>query len=380
MTFPSSEKCLASVSLPGSRAELRTFELSDCGVDAGWLRVEASGICGTDVALAGTGLESPVILGHHVVGEVVDLGPLASRRWSVAVGDRVAVEEYLPCWSCDVCQAGRYRLCASTDLWGGGRRIGLVPVSEEPSLWGGNAQYMYLPANAVVHRLPTEVPAALAAWTLPLANAVDWVSRVGAAEPGETIVILGPGYHGLAAVAATRQVGECRVLVGGLSRDESRLRLAEKLGATTFDVSGEDVAEQVRGLTGGHMADLVIDITGAGPETLGTAVSLLRQAGRLVLGGIKNPSMATVDTGALVRGMHTVSGVRGRDPESVTSSIEILRSGGAGLSEIPSCEIPLPSVGEMLTRLAAGDGPDSPHVVVRPWLDTTDQADDRSET
>ncbi|MQA62869.1 MAG: zinc-binding dehydrogenase [Actinophytocola sp.] len=361
---------LASVALPGSAAEVRTFDVPGCDEESGWLRVAASGICGTDVTLAANGVASPMILGHHAIGEVADIGPVAAGKWGVEVGDRIAVEEYLPCWSCATCQAGRYRLCADTDLYRGGRRIGLVPVSLTPSLWGGNAQYLYLAANAVVHRLPPEIPAALATWTLPLANAVDWVRRVGGASTGEVVVILGPGYHGLAAVAAAHDAGASQILIGGLPRDASRLKLAEQLGADSFDASADDVGEHVRQLTGGRMADLVVDTVGAGPETFATAISLLGQGGRLVLAGIKHPSTAGIDTAALVRGMHTVSGVRGRDPRSVTESIDMLRRGGGGLAEVPTHEVALSDVGDMLARLAAGEGPDTPHVVVRPWLDT----------
>lgn len=361
-------KSLASVALPGAAAEVRAFDVPECGEESGWLRVAASGICGTDVTLAANGVASPMILGHHAIGEVADIGPVAARKWGVEAGDRIAVEEYLPCGSCATCQAGRYRLCADTDLYRGGRRIGLVPVSVTPSLWGGNAQYLYLAPNAVVHKLP-DIPAALATWTLPLANAVDWVRRVGAAASGEIVVILGPGYHGLAAVAAANEADASRILVGGLPRDASRLKLAETLGADTFDASAEDVEEHVRRLTGGRMADVVVDTVGAGPETFGTAISLLGQGGRLVLAGIKDPSTARIDTLAVVRGMHTVSGVRGRDPRSVTEGIDILRRGGAGLSDIPTHDVALPDVGDMLARMAAGDGPDTPHIVVRPWLD-----------
>lgn len=359
---------LASVTLPDRSAELRTFSLSSCGDDDGWLRVEASGICGTDVSLAAKGVDAPLILGHHVVGQVEAVGEHAATRWKLGAGDWVAVEEYLPCWSCARCRAGLYRLCPDTDLWRGGQRVGLVPVDESPALWGGNAQYLYLPPNAVVHRLPAEVPRDLAVWTLPLANAIDWVRRVGGAVAGENVVLLGPGHHGLAAVAAAKEAMAGRVVVGGTARDGSRLRLAEKLGAATFDASAPDAVERVCDLTAGGMADLVVDTVGAGPETLELATRLLAPTGRLVVAGIKDPPFASLDTAALVRGMHTVSGVRGRDPQSVHAAIHLLARGGGDLGEVPMCEVPLQDVGDTLAQLADGAGPDTPHVVVRPWL------------
>jgi threonine dehydrogenase-like Zn-dependent dehydrogenase len=365
---------LAAVTLPGGRTEVRRFAMPGVDRDTGLLRVDASGVCGTDVGLARGKLTEPAVLGHHVVGQLVQVGDEAARRWGVREGDRVALEEYLPCGDCPACGTDRYRLCPQTDLWGGGRRVGLVPVHEEPALWGGNAQYMHLPANAVVHRLPDELDAELAAWTLPFANAVDWVQRVGRLAAGETVVVLGPGYHGLAAVAAAVQGGAGRVLVGGLAGDAPRLALAERLGAQTFDVSAGDPVEAVRELTGGALGDLVVDLVGAGPETFGVAAAMVGQLGRLVLAGAKTDPLSVLDTGALIRRVQTVHGVRGRAPESVRRSIELLAGGGCGLREVPSYDVPLSEVGDVLARLVAGEGPDTPHVVVRPWAEASTSA------
>jgi threonine dehydrogenase-like Zn-dependent dehydrogenase len=356
----------AAVTLPQGGTEVRPIALPQVQPDDGLLRVDASGLCGTDVGLANGKLTAPTILGHHVVGEVVDVGPEAALRWGVAPGDRVALEEYLPCGNCPACGTDRYRLCPQTDLWGGGRRVGLVPVDEAPSLWGGNAQYMHLPANAVVHRLPESLDGDLASWTLPFANAVDWVQRVGRLAPGETVIILGPGYHGLAAVAAAAQAGAGRILVGGLPSDAPRLELARRLGAETFDVTGNPV-ESVAELTGGAFADLVLDLVGAGPETFGVAAAMVGQLGRLVLAGAKNDPSSVLDTSTLLRRVQTVHGVRGRAPQSVRRALELLAAGGCGLGAVPSYDVPLSQVGDILRRLGAGDTPDTPHVVVRPW-------------
>jgi threonine dehydrogenase-like Zn-dependent dehydrogenase len=361
---------LASVALPGSRTELREFALPSVGPDSGWLRVEASGICGTDVALHSAGLSSPTVLGHHVYGQVAELGDVAAKRWDVRPGDWVVIEEYLPCGDCARCRDGRYRLCPRTDMWGEGRRVGLVPVDEEPALWGGNGQYMYLPPEAVVHPLPGGLATGRAAWALPLANALDWVLGAGGLRSDETVVVLGPGYHGLAAVAAARYGGASDVVVCGLPRDRARLQIAASMGATTVESSGDDLPARIADLTGGRMADVVLDLTGAGADSVTRAISLLAQSGRLVLAGGKGSTEATLNTSELTRLTATVRGVRGRAPERVRQSIHLLLDGiGPELDKVPTVEVPLAGVGEMLDRLAAGTGPSSPHVVVRPWAE-----------
>ncbi|WP_214366173.1 zinc-dependent alcohol dehydrogenase [Pseudonocardia sp. H11422] len=358
---------LASVALPSRRTELREFALPPATADTGWVRVEASGICGTDVTLYNSGVPQECVLGHHAVGEIADLGEAAAQRWGVRPGDHVVLEEYLPCGHCAQCRAGRYRLCPDTDLWSGGRRLGTVGVAEAPSLWGGNAQYLHLAPNSVVHRLPPGLPTALAVWALPLANALDWTLGAGALAPGEDVVVLGPGYHGLAAVAAACHGGAATVLASGLPSDQARLRIAAGLGAATAESGGEAAALAL--LTGDGLADVVLDLAGGEAASVERGLALLRPGGRLVIGGIKSPGGFGLDAAELVRRVLTVRAVRGRAPERVTQAIGVLAAGGAGLGAVPTVQVGLDGVGAMLERLAAGRGPGPPHVVVRPWED-----------
>jgi threonine dehydrogenase-like Zn-dependent dehydrogenase len=359
----------ASVALSGGGTSVRRLPVPDPGPDGGWLRVQASGICGTDVDLYRAGLAAPTVLGHHVHGEVVALGEAAASRWGRSVGDRVVVEEYLPCGRCPSCLAGRYRLCPRTDMWGEGRRVGLVPVDEAPGLWGGNAELMYLPAEAVLHPLPATLDDALAAWVLPFANALDWVLGAGALQPGERLVVLGPGHHGLAAVAAARYGGAGEVVVCGLASDRSRLELAAALGAATLQSHGRDWPERLAALTGGPLADVVLDVTGVQAGSVPAGLALLAPGGRLLLAGGRRSATTALDTSELTRLTATVRGVRGRAPERVRQSIDLLAAGVGGLDHVPTEDLPLDEVGPMLERLARGTGPATPHVVVRPWLD-----------
>jgi threonine dehydrogenase-like Zn-dependent dehydrogenase len=358
---------LASVALPGVRSELRSFPLPAAGPDTGWLEVAASGICGTDVGLYARGVAAPVILGHHVVGRIAGLGEQAAQRWGVQPGDRVVLEEYLPCGQCEHCSLGRYRLCPDTDIWGGGRRIGTVPVSQPPGLFGGNAEYLFLPANAVAHRLPPTLSEDLAAWVLPYANAIDWLTGAGALRPGEIAVVLGPGYHGLALVAAANWAGAGTVIAAGLARDAERLAMAEALGARPVVVDGPaDLETAVRAATGGRGADVVVDAVGADPSVVSAASALLRHGGRLVLTSPKKPVETAVDTALMVRNALTVRAVRGRPPSAIAEAMASLAEGSSRLEQVPTVWVGLDGVGDMLARLASGHGPESPHVVVRP--------------
>lgn len=357
----------ASVALPGARSEVRHLPTRAARPGEGWLRVASSGICGTDVNLYKHGLTTPTVLGHHVAGTIAAVADdPGTRRWAGAVGERVVVEEYLPCGTCPACTSGAYRLCPDTDLWGGGRRIGTIPADEEPGLYGGNAQYLLLPPNAVLHPLPDSLSGELAAWVLPYANALDWTVRAGGVTKQDTVVVLGPGYHGLAVTAAARWAG-ADVVVAGLSRDRARLGMAERLGALTVTAdSGDELAAGIRRALGSTCPDVVVDTVGPAPQVIAAAVDLLGQGGRLVLTTPKNPVHVPVDTTAMTRRNLTITAVRGRRPEAIATAISSLADGTSRLQDLPSADTTIEGTGAMLGRLAEGTGPQTPHVVVRP--------------
>jgi len=276
------------VSLPEVATEVRYLDPAAALGAVGWLRVESSAVCGTDVSLYQAGLDWPTVMGHHVVGRITALDPDRARAWSVAVGDLVALEEYLPCQrpDCPECSApGRYRMCPESDLWKGRRRVGLISAEEGSGLYGGNAEYMQLNANSILHKLPSDLDPDLASWTQPFANAVDWTINAGGAREGSTVVVIGPGYHGIAAVAAARAVGAKRIIAIG--RSAERLEIAETLGAEpVVNADGTDLGALINAATGGHGTDLILDTVGLGKAVSSAASGTLRKLGRLVLAGL----------------------------------------------------------------------------------------------
>lgn len=117
---------LAAVAVEPNKIELREFPFPDIPPDGGLLKVEIVGVCGTDVTYF---KKSPVqrVLGHHVVGYIEKIGEVAAQRWGVKEGDRVAMEEYIPCGHCILCRTGQFRLCEQTDPKIGGLRYGVTP-------------------------------------------------------------------------------------------------------------------------------------------------------------------------------------------------------------------------------------------------------------
>src|SRR5574341_1690371 len=148
----------AAVTPAPLRTELRRLPVPEIGADDGLLQVEACGLCGTDwdfyTRRRGAHL-GPLILGHEIVGRIVAVGDAAAARWKVTVGERIAVEEFLPCGQCEFCRSGRPALCRETDSRSERfLRYGATPVDVPPALWGGFSEMLYLHPHALVHRVP----------------------------------------------------------------------------------------------------------------------------------------------------------------------------------------------------------------------------------
>ncbi|BCJ86257.1 zinc-dependent alcohol dehydrogenase [Effusibacillus dendaii] len=363
-----SEKSFAAVATNSKHTEIHQFELPDITQDAGILKVEIVGVCGTDVSYYRK-LKSPMILGHHVVGHIHKIGDIASTRWGVAVGDRVVMEEYIPCGHCEMCRSGFYRLCADTDPRIGGIRYGATPISAAPALYGGFSQYMYLHPNAVMHKLPPHVPPVEAALTLPLSNGFEWMRIIGGVGPGDVVVIQGPGQQGLACALAAKAAGAETVIVTGRNSSQKRLELARELGADyTINVSSEDLIKRVAEITGGKMADLVIDVTSGGTEPVISSFEVAKTRGTVLLGALKNQPFNELDLDVIYNKTLTVKGVRGHSYHSVQMAVDFVSSGKFPLSIMNSHNYKLSDT-DLALKTAGGEGEPFPLLVtVSPWL------------
>src|SRR5688500_1290951 len=152
------ERSLAAVLVEPNVFELRQFDLPEVTDDGALLKVQACGICGSDLEGAKRLPDGPKILGHENVGIIARIGKRAAARWRLREGDRVALEEYLPCGACKWCRSDDFRFCDQTDR-GGALRYGTTPISTAPALWGGYSEYLYVHPNAVIHRMPSHLPA-----------------------------------------------------------------------------------------------------------------------------------------------------------------------------------------------------------------------------
>ncbi|HZD71155.1 MAG TPA: alcohol dehydrogenase catalytic domain-containing protein [Actinomycetes bacterium] len=368
------ERVLAAVRTAPGRTELREFPMPRISDEAALLRVEVAGICGTDVKMyAAPRVTEPVIMGHENVGVIIAAGRTFAERKGVGQGDRVFVEHYVPCFRCAWCRQGEYRHCEATDWRVNPRalRYGYTAAEIPPHLWGGFAQYMYLPWNAVVHKVPDGVSAELAGVATPLSNGIEWALFDCGVGFNRTVLIQGPGQQGLSQTVACHQAGASLIIVTGTTRDKARLEVAKALGAHhVIDVQQEDPLERVMDITGGKGVDVVLDCTagaGTAPVLLGVD-ALRRRAGTLLVQG-ELATFPDFPLGKLTEKAITVKSARGHSFRACELALEQLASGRYRLDLLTTHTFGLRDV-DLAIRSVGGEGEEGViHVSLLPWQD-----------
>jgi alcohol dehydrogenase len=238
------------------------------------VRVEGFTICGTDLHILRGDVPEVVpgtVLGHEAVGTVTEVGPGVR---TVGAGDRVLMSCISSCGRCRYCREGRYGQC----LGGGGWVLGHTAN-------GVQAEAVRIPfADGSVHRLPEGVhdeAALMLADILPTSYEVGALN--GGVRPGDTVVIVGAGPIGLAAVMTAGLYTPQQIVV--VDPVQARRDAATSFGAALALSPDDDVAGTVREMTGGLGADVGIEAVGI-PATFDLAVDVVRPGGRVANVGV----------------------------------------------------------------------------------------------
>ena len=297
--------------------ELRELPVPDPRRGGAVLRVEATGLCHSDVdhfrghVHTSWGGEFPSVPGHEIVGRIDRIDPEAASSWGVAEGDRVAVRELV--------------------LTPAGHRIygHDFSANEGSGLYGGFAEHLELLPGSQVYKLRDDLPAAELTVFEPLSCAVTWVAPV---RPGDVVVIEGPGHMGLATIVAARAAGAASVIVTGTAADRFRLEGALRIGADqVIDVQATDPARRVRELTDGRMADVVIDAASGDPVTVNLAMDLVRKGGHVVIAGMKDKPLENFHSDWIPTRRITLHPGAGLDTEKAVALINAGQVPTAGL-------------------------------------------------
>jgi threonine dehydrogenase-like Zn-dependent dehydrogenase len=382
------DRVLAAVLVEPGRYELQEYPLPEPGPGCVLVKMELSGICGTDkhtyqgfttqYAGAGEGkqIRFPIIQGHENVGMVAAIG--GDGRYDdfegvpLKVGDRVVVGANVACGHCYYCRHDfPYYFCQNMADYGNNLCAG-----DAPHLFGGWSQYMYIIPGSFLVRVPDELPSEIAVLTEIMAVTVglDRAKQMSV-FPSEaflfddTVVVLGVGPLGMCFLMKARMLGAGNIIAVDLS--DYRLRFARRLGADhVINASNTTLAERldfVRVLTHGRGADLVIGTAGV-PQAVPEALDMMRLGGLLVEAG--NFS----DLGEVLLSPHRhicaksarILGVGGEEPAAYGPSMrQMVRYMQAyPLREFVSHRFPLRDVEAAVHKAVAAD---SMKVAITPW-------------
>lgn len=364
------EQVLAAVRTGPQRTELREFPMPDIPEDGALLKMEVAGICGTDVKLyAKPPSAAPVIMGHENIGTVVKARRQFVERKGVKEGDMVFVEHYVPCFRCEWCHQGDYRLCSFTD-WRrnpDALRYGYTSAERAPHLWGGFAQYMYLPWNAVVHKVPKGVSAERAGIVTPMANGIQWALFDCEVGYNSTVLVQGPGQQGLSQTVACKQAGASLIIVTGTKKDAARLDVARKLGADhVIDVDEEDALSRIMAITGGEGVDVALDCTsGAGTVPVLLGIDALKRKGGALLVQGEVAEFPDFPLGKLTNKYITIKSARGHNYRSCELALQQLASDRFPLDLITTHRFGLKDVDAAIKAVGGSEG--VIHASLMPW-------------
>jgi threonine dehydrogenase-like Zn-dependent dehydrogenase len=182
-------------------------------------------------------------------------------------------------------------------------------------------------------------------------------------------VIFGPGQHGLGCVIGARLAGAGTIIVVGTGRDKARLDVARSLGAHhTVNVEDGPVEEQIRELTNGQLADVVIEVTSGSATVLADAVACAGVGATVIVAGSRGMAPASgFSPDVLFLKELTLKGVYGHDYLSVRRAIELIESGREPLDKLCTHTFPLQEADEALRTLGGeSDATDAIHITVTP--------------
>ena len=301
----------------------------DIGPEELLVRVEASGLCGSDVMEWYRIQRAPTVLGHEVAGVVAQVG---SKVEGYREGDPVVVTHHVPCNACRYCLSGRHTVCDTLRL-----------TNFDP---GGFSEFLRVPEINVdrgLVRIPGGVGFAEASFTEPLACVYRGQRRANL-QPGQSVLVLGSGLAGLLHVNLARALGAGRIIATDMV--EYRMAAARRLGADAAFSATEDVPARLRESNDGRLADVVIVSTGA-PAALEQALNSVERGGTVLFFAPTEPgvSVSVPINDVFFRNDATLTTTYAGAPADLATAMDLIASGRVQVGEMISHRLGLDQAG-----------------------------------
>lgn len=312
------------------------------------LRVEASGICGSDVLEWYRIHKAPLVLGHEVAGTVAEVGQGVKKY---KVGDRIVVSHHVPCLTCHYCMNGHETVCDTL------RSTNFYP--------GGFSEFTRAPAINVdrgVYFLPDGVDFEEGSFAEPLACVVRG-QRILKIEPGSSVLVLGAGIAGLLHVALARALGAGRIVA--TDTNDYRLRAAEKFGADVSLDAAKDIPAKFREINNGRLADRVIVCTGA-MKAMRQALDSVDRGGTVMFFASTGPDevLPINIERTFWRTDITLTTSYAGSPADHVKALELIRSKAVPVKDMITHRLPLAEAGKGFLLVA--EAKESIKVIIKP--------------
>lgn len=322
--------------------------IPDIGTDEILMKVEASGICGSDVLEWYRVKKAPLVLGHEVAGTVEKVGEKVKK---FKVGDRIVASHHVPCLTCHYCLNGRETVCETL------RTTNFYP--------GGFAEYVRLPAINVdrgVYLLPDDVSYEEGSFAEPLACVIR-AQRTIRMPPASTVLVLGAGIAGILHIALARALGAGRIIATDIS--EYRRKYALNFGADLALNPTEEISKIIRELNHGRLADRVIVCTGA-MSAVKQAFECVERGGTILLFASPGPDevLPLNIENIFWRTEITVTSSYAGGPRDHLTAIELIRAKRVPVKEMITHVLPLSEVQKGFSLVAQAD--ESIKVIIKP--------------
>ncbi len=317
------------------------------GPDELLVKVWASGVCGSDVLEWYRVPKAPIVLGHEIAGEIVEVGRTV-EKWKV--GDRVFVSHHVPCNMCHYCLSDHHSVCDT-----------LARTNFDP---GGFSEYLRVPAINVRHGvflLPDQMSYEEAVFVEPLACVFRGQHNLGW-KPARRVLIIGAGITGLLHIKLAQRVGASRVLTVDINNE--RLAAALDFGADAAIEAGSDIVKKVQQANDGRLPEVVIVATGALPAVR-DAFKLVDRGGDILFFAPTDPGLdVPMPFNDMWRKEITMTSSYAGSPRDIMAAIELIASKKTPVKDMITHRLPLERTQEGF-RLVAEAG-SSLKVVIEP--------------
>lgn len=299
------------------------------GTDEILIKVIVCGICGSDVLEWYRIKKAPIVLGHEIGGEIVEVGDDVDKY---EIGQRVFVSHHVPCNTCYYCLRGHHTACETL------HNTNFYP--------GGFAEYIRIPALNIdrgVFSLPNEITYDQAVFVEPL-SCVIRAQRLVNLKPGQTVAVIGSGISGLLHIMLAKALSAGRIIATDI--DKKRLEMAKKLGAEAVFNAIDDIPTRIRRSNTGRLADLVIVCAGV-MSAFKQALKSVDKGGIVLCFATSNPGEdLPVPINEFWRNEIKLMTSYGNAPIDAIEAIELIRARRIPVEKLISHKLPLSEIQE----------------------------------